>query len=353
VKASIARGAERSAVITFDAASARYWLEKGQHSKERDLTEAIQRLVDWIGPATPLSDIDDNLLAQIVARRRGEPRMGRPKLGLVSAATVNRTVTELLRRILTRARTVWKIPLPDEPNWSAHIVREPEERIRELGFDEEAKIEAEERDDYQPARLFAQATGLRRREIVTLTWPQVDWQNGVIRVVGKGDKPHVLPITRELTDILWPLRDHHPTHVFTFIAQRTWRDPKSGRQYVGGRRYPITEQGWSSTFRRMRKRAGIADLRLHDLRHTAGTRTLRASKNIRAVQKMLGHADIKTTMRYAHALTEDVAEAMRARPADEAERRAEHERRTNPRDNPEPPAATLDKARNSNAKQQS
>src|SRR5262249_22332816 len=81
--------------------------------------------------------------------------------------------------------------------------------------------------------------------------------------------------------------------------------------------------------------AGVADFRIHDLRHTGATRTLRASKNLRAVKEMLGHADIKTTMRYAHVLVDDVAEAMTARVIDEAARRAAHESRMKSRENPE------------------
>lgn len=320
--------------MTMDVAADRYWLEVGQHSKERALLDDIQRLVDWIGPATPLSAIDDDVLARLVARRRGEPRMGRPALGLVSSATVNRTVTELLRRILTRARKTWKRPLPDEPDYAAHILREPRERVREMRFDEEGRIEEVERADYRAARLFAQATGLRRREVVNLTWTQVDFGAGVIRVVGKGDEPHVLPITPEITALLWPLRGHHPTRVFTFVAAKTWTNPKTGAKTVRGRRYPITEQGWASTFRRTAAKAGVTDLRLHDLRHTAGTRTLRASKNLKAVQSMLGHRDIATTMKYAHAVLDDVAEAMSARPTDEQARRAAFEAREESRKDP-------------------
>ena len=74
------------------------------------------------------------------------------------------------------------------------------------------------------------------------------------------------------------------------------------------------------------------------MRHTGATRTLRASKNLRAVKEMLGHADIKTTMRYAHALVDDVAEAMTARVADEAARRAAHDSRIKSRENPEQPS---------------
>ena len=154
--------------MSFDIAADRYWLEVGQHSKEIDLQENIARLVEWIGANTALAEIHDDMLARLVARRRGKLRWGNPKLGFVSAATVNCTVTQLLRRVLTRARKKWRISLPAEPDWPGHILKEPAERIRELRFDEEAVIENVERGDYRPARLFAQATGLRRREVVSL-----------------------------------------------------------------------------------------------------------------------------------------------------------------------------------------
>lgn len=311
-------------MMAFDIAAGRYWDEVGRHSAERQLETSIARLVDWIGAETPLAEIDDEMVARLVARRRGEPRQGKPALGLVSAGTVNRTVTELLRRILTRARTAWKIALPDEPDWKVHKLREPRERARELSFTEESAIAGIERGDYRPARLFAQATGLRRREVVGLTWPQVDWHAGVIRVVQKGGVPHVVPITPEITEILWPLRDHHRTAVFTYVCARSRVCARSGRRFVRGRRYPITYEGLASYFRRLVARAGVEDFSLHDLRHTAASRTLRASKNLRAVQLLLGHADIKTTTRYAHAMLDDVAEAMAARVDDEAARRKAH-----------------------------
>ena len=258
VKRQAALRVEPAASTSFDIAADRYWMEVGQHSKETDLEVNIARLVEWIGANTPLAEIHDDLLAHLVARRRGEPRRANPKFGLVSAATVNRTVTQLLRRILTRARKKWRIPIPAEPDWAGHILKEPAERTRELRFDEEAAIETAERADYRPARLFAQATGLRRREVVSLTWSQVDWAAGIIRVIQKGDKPHVIPITPEVTDILWPLRGHHETHVFTFMAKRTRTCAKSGNRYERGTRYPISYQGWGTTFARTRRKAGVA-----------------------------------------------------------------------------------------------
>lgn len=71
--------------------------------------------------------------------------------------------------------------------------------------------------------------------------------------------------------------------------------------------------------------ASVSNFRLHDTRHTCATRTLRGSRNLAAVQKLLNHSDPKTTLKYAHVLVDDVAEAMTASALDVAARRARYE----------------------------
>ena len=77
-------------------------------------------------------------------------------------------------------------------------------------------------------------------------------------------------------------------------------------------RYPFSKNGWARKWYKALEDAGIGDFRFHDLRHTKGTRALRATGNLKAVQKLLGHADITTTSRYAHALEDDVRAMMLA-----------------------------------------
>jgi integrase len=250
--------------------------------------------------------------------RRGTPLK---PLGRVSPGQVNRSITQLLRRLMTRARKAWKVALPDEPNWTEHMLPEPRERVRELRYDEEARLEAVEREEYRAPRVFALITGLRRREITALTWSQVDFAAEVIRVIGKGDKGHEIPITPELHLLLWPLRGQHETHVFTYLCQRTRFCPKSKRRFVKGRRYPITYHGFSTHIRRGLQKAKITDFRIHDLRHTSATRTLRATKNLKLVQKLLNHSSLSVTEKYAHADLDDLREAMVETTADNMVRR--------------------------------
>src|SRR5207237_888101 len=121
---------------------------------------------------------------------------------------------------------------------------------------------------------------------------------------GKGGALVTTQITPAIREIIWPLRGDHPEFVFTYVAERT----RKGR--VKGQRYPITISGLNSIWKRWRKQAGIQDLRLHDLRHDFATKLLRECGNLKIVQRALGHADIKTTVRYAHVLDDEVADVI-------------------------------------------
>jgi integrase len=100
----------------------------------------------------------------------------------------------------------------------------------------------------------------------------------------------------------------------TYQAKRTRKADASykgdGEARVKGQRYPITYSGLTSQWKRIRKTAGVTDFRFHDFRHDLATKLLRATGNLKIVQKALSHADIKTTTRYAHVLDEEVATAM-------------------------------------------
>ena len=121
--------------------------------------------------------------------------------------------------------------------------------------------------------------------------------------------PRIIPLAAEAYQFLWKRRGEHATHAFTFNAQRTRRCPHSKQLYIKGERYPITYYGLS-TNRRKWKKAGI-DATIHSLRHTAGMRTLRATGNLRVVQKILGHSDIAIKAKfYTDATVEDIRQAM-------------------------------------------
>ena len=114
----------------------------------------------------------------------------------------------------------------------------------------------------------------------------------------------MVPITDAIRELLWPLRGQHAEIVFTYLARRTRKTQK----LIKGESYPITYSGLKSAWKRIRAAANVTDFRFHDF----ATKLLRETRNLKLVQKALNHADIKTTIKYAYVLDDEVAAGMDA-----------------------------------------
>lgn len=296
--------------MTFEAMGLLWMEQVGQHHKNA-LTSLkdVERLIDRVGATTLASQIGNDLVAQVVGKRRMDRRKvgnGKREHGLVSNATVNRSTTELLKKILRRASKVWKCPVQDI-DWSEHRLKEPKERVREASDLEERLLFSQLSEGYDTAVRFAIMAGCRLEELTGLTWARVDFFTRTFSVTGKNGDTRTIPMSQALFDLLFAQQGHHPEYVFTYVARRTYID----RGLVKGQRYAMTYYGLQIAVRRAVKKAGIVDLRMHDMRHTAASRTLRVS-NLRVVQHLLGHADITTTAKYTHAQSEDIRAALDA-----------------------------------------
>jgi integrase len=287
----------------------------GAANTERDLN----RLLDYFrthhkaagGDEIPITAITLQDIEELIRRRRADkvPNTDR----CIANGTVNRSTTEVMRKLFTYCKR-HGVRFAQEPHWAGLLLDEPDEHPRELEPGERAKIEAAVRDDYAPLIAMALATGMRQRELYDLRWKEVFWEARQIRRQGKGGKLVTRPITDEVRDILWPLRGHHPEFVFTYVAARTQNVPvgkrgtgKRGKR-VKGKRYPIGKGNLWSRWRRDRAASGVA-LRFHDFRHDVATKALRETGNLKLVAKMLNHADLRTTSRYAHVLDSEVMAA--------------------------------------------
>jgi integrase/recombinase XerC len=149
--------------------------------------------------------------------------------------------------------------------------------------------------DAERAALLALATaGLRRAELLALSWPHINLPDRHMRIHGKGDKDRQVVIFDELLAALYPLR-----------ASQDFPDDGAvfrGRQ--GARLQNSTLQRW---FTRWMQDAGLQSATdggdgnhytLHSLRRFAAKKWLDSGLNIRQVQLLLGHEDLKTTIRY-------------------------------------------------------
>jgi integrase len=294
------------ASLLIDDVAARLWNDSAQHDADADATSTnVARIVNYFGKAKPLTEIDHNEAKKMVAWRRGHHVKDRKNAPLISNATVNRSATKVLQRIFKFAKDEGAM-FDREPKWTELLLPEPLERVRELQDDEATALDAAMRADYEPFFEFVRASGLRQRECVTLRWTEVNFSTRQIVRIGKGGRRVVFPITDAIREILFPLQGQHPEFVFTYVA--IYGNKRLDR--VRGQRYQLTITGTKTAWQRMRAKAGVKDFRFHDYRHDFGSKLLRDSGNLKLVQKAMNHRDIKSTLRYAHVLDEDVAAAV-------------------------------------------
>ncbi len=197
-------------------------------------------------------------------------------------------------RFLVRERIVEVSPVRD-----VTAVRRPVRLPKTLTHQEvTALLELPVRDRLEDQRDRAMlellyASGLRVSELVGLELPQIDMTLGCLRVVGKGAKERVVPMGQTAREQL----GEYLAHVRPVLLKRQ----SSRALFVSRRGHGLTRQAcWKLLLKRAR-RAGIAKpISPHVLRHSFATHLLEGGADLRAVQSMLGHADIETTQIYTH-----------------------------------------------------
>ena len=138
------------------------------------------------------------------------------------------------------------------------------------------------------------ATGLRVSELISLKLPNLHLQEGYLTCIGKGDKERIVPIGQEATD--W---------VQKYLAEaRPKLVPKSSPWlFVNARGGPLSRVGFWKLLKEYGLKAGITrNISPHVLRHSFATHLLDRGADLRAIQMMLGHADLSTTQIYTHVL---------------------------------------------------
>lgn len=275
-----------------------YWNDKGQHERSSKTTAyQLENLCSILGKSRALAAITLRDFRAYTAKRRAS----------VSNASVNRE-WQLARRVWKHVESDYVVA-PIE--WGKLALGEPKERVRELKADEERRLFEALPDSLKPIVEFAILSGQRKSAIVALRWDKIDWANGETTIVNKGGDNHTFPLTPALIQLLLeqPVVDDCP-FVFTYVCDRPAPKRKDRPARRKGHRYAFSKQGWDRKWRKAKSDAGVTDFRFHDLRHTQATRFMRSTGNIKAVGKLLGHTDIRTTSRYAHVEMDDLRNAM-------------------------------------------
>ncbi|EHN59506.1 tyrosine recombinase XerC [Oenococcus kitaharae] len=147
------------------------------------------------------------------------------------------------------------------------------------------------------------ASGMRIFELTNLTFPQIDFANRMLNIIGKGNKQRIIPFGKPAAQALqkyFPWRQEQMTkfgqqHDFVFINTR-------GRQ--------MTETGAEYILKQISKRSTLTgSVHPHMLRHSFATHMLNNGADIRTVQELLGHASLSTTQIYTHITTKNLQES--------------------------------------------
>lgn len=243
---------------------AAYWSEKARHNRSsKTILAKLDALRRILGRDTALMALTNAMMLDYRAERRGE--------GL-EAHSVNRDYA-CLKAALNHARVMHGQQVP-ELAWKHIMAAEPPHRIRFLSADEYARLLAVCEPTLAKIVKAAVATGLRKDNLLSLDWKQVDLSSGRITVLLKGNKRHSVRMTPECRAAL---------------ATDTVR---KGRVFAtAGFRYR-----WNKAV----KAAKLDDFRFHDLRHTFASWARMAGADLADICEALGHSNIAVTMRYAH-----------------------------------------------------
>lgn len=285
-------------------------IDRGEEPTERRLLKSttlgdlIQRYLNEVTPTklsaeterlrlskmlkTPMCSISllDLTSAPVAAYRDARAKQVKP-------GTIARELG-LLHTIIEVARRDWGFSMPN--NVIAQVRRLPvrnarDRRLKPGEFQRlELALKATRNASVRPAIMFAIQTGLRRGELLDLTWPHIDLERRLAHIPRtKTGHPRTIPLTDDAVAVL------------------------KGLPVTDGRVFPLTAMALRLAWNRVRERAGMPDLHFHDLRHEAISRFAEMGLTSAELAIISGHRDPRMLMRYTHLRPSDLAQKLAGR----------------------------------------
>ena len=213
------------------------------------------------------------------------------RLKNVKPGTVNRELT-IIKHAFDVAEREWGIPIRNNPLGRVKKLKVNNARSRRLS-DNEYKalldaIETSRNSLIKPLVNFAIETGMRRGEILRLSWIDIDYDNRTLHIpITKNGHARTIPMTTKAIEILQELqcRDDDDKH----------------------KPFPLSDNAAKLAWQRLLKRSGIEDLHFHDFRHEAISRFFEKGLSVPEVALISGHRDFRMLFRYTHLKASDIA----------------------------------------------
>jgi integrase len=215
------------------------------------------------------------------------------RLESVERSTINRDM-QVLKRMFNLA-IPWGYARENPVRW-VKFFRESIGRLRYLTRALFEKLYEVAPEHLKPLLVVAVHTGMRQAEMLTLTWAQVDLENGFVSLVDtKNSTPRKVPLNQ--------------TTRKTFLELKLKAQTESVFSDSGGHPLPSRTVQWQ--FKRVLEKAGIENFRFHDLRHTCASWMAMADVPILTIKEVLGHKDVRMTLRYSHLSPDQKVDAVK------------------------------------------
>lgn len=292
------RPAEAPAPIPFESFADEYlelYSKQNKRSWQRDkiMLDNLKRFFK----GSSLQDIGPEQVERFKAQRKTEKvvRFKATKETPISPSTVNRELA-CLKTLFNKAEEWGRIE--KNPIRAVRKFKEINGRERILSAAEAALLIKAAADGIRPVLIVALNTGMRRSEILSLKWKNVNFPRAYIFIEdSKSGRSRKVPMNAA---VLSTIRAQLGDSEYVFYNPETKDHVKDVKTafYAACRRAKNDPKD--------EKDPGIVGLRFHDLRHTAASKMIEAGVDLVTVSKILGHASIQMTMRYAHPTPENM-----------------------------------------------
>jgi integrase len=252
-------------------------LEAGTIGTYRYTSRVVSQLLGHLH----LDEINRRSLAEYVATR---------KRTAVTDATIRRDLAFLGSIFTAAIRWGWADTSP-VTNFNKKALKESSPRTRFLAREEFARLLGAASDDLKPILMLAVETGLRKEELLGLTFPSIDLRRRELHLtVTKTGRPRRVPLSPKALETIRELLERsRPRTSYLFCKPDGSRIGNPKKAFIGACR-----------------RAGIDDFRFHDLRHTYASWWVQDGGDLYRLSRILGHATLQMSSRYAHLRTDDL-----------------------------------------------